>query len=96
MGDLLGYVRVGTTHPDLDRQLDALSRHGIAPVSIYQDKKTGATIERPGFNELLRYARPGSTTAGPSRRSSPPSPGSTNPSPQRKLHRRRRKQVSGM
>ena len=57
----LGYARVSTTHQDLDRQLDALGRHGIARESIYQDKKTGATIERPGFNELLRYARPGDT-----------------------------------
>jgi len=41
--------------------IDALGRHGIAPESIYQDKKTGAAIERPGLTELLRYARPGDT-----------------------------------
>lgn len=57
----LGYARVSTTHQDLDRQLDALGRYGIAQESIYQDKKTGATIERPGFTELVRYARPGDT-----------------------------------
>lgn len=57
----LGYARVSTTHQDLDRQLDALSQHGIPAERIYQDKKTGATIDRPGFAELRRYAREGDT-----------------------------------
>jgi len=57
----LGYARVSTTHQDLDRQLAALAEHGIAPERIHQDKKTGATLARPGFEELLRYARPGDT-----------------------------------
>ena len=52
---------MSTTHQDLDRQLDALGRAGIAPEAVYQDKKTGATIERPGFTELVRYARLGDT-----------------------------------
>jgi len=54
----LGYARVSTTHQDLDRQLDALAKHGIPADRIYVDKKTGATIDRPGFMELLAYARP--------------------------------------
>lgn len=57
----LGYARVSTTHQDLDRQIDALTKHGIPAERIYQDKKTGATIERPGFAELLAYARAGDT-----------------------------------
>lgn len=57
----LGYARVSTTHQDLDRQLDALSQRGIPDGRIYTDKKTGATIDRPGFAELLRYARDGDT-----------------------------------
>ena len=57
----LGYARVSTTHQDLDRQLAALTEHGIPPGRIHQDKKTGATLARPGFEELLRYARPGDT-----------------------------------
>lgn len=57
----LGYARVSTTHQDLDRQIDALTKHGIPAERIYQDKKTGATIERPGFAELLAYARTGDT-----------------------------------
>ncbi|MFE3261013.1 recombinase family protein [Nocardia sp. NPDC059091] len=57
----LGYARVSTTHQDLERQLVALAEHGIEADKIYQDRKTGATLDRPGFAELLRYARPGDT-----------------------------------
>lgn len=57
----LGYARVSTTHQDLERQLAALAEHGIAPERIYQDKKTGATLARAGFADLLRYARAGDT-----------------------------------
>lgn len=57
----IGYARVSTTRQDLDRQLDALGKHGIPPERIYADKKTGATIDRPGFTEMLAYARPGDT-----------------------------------
>nr|WP_264199961.1 recombinase family protein [Pseudonocardia sp. ICBG601] len=57
----LGYARVSTTHQDLERQLDALGHHGIPDERIYTDKKTGATIDRPGFTELRRYARSGDT-----------------------------------
>ena len=57
----LGYARVSTTGQDLDRQLDALTAHGIPPDRTWQDKKTGATVNRPGFTELRRYARPGDT-----------------------------------
>lgn len=57
----LGYARVSTTHQDLERQLDALAAQGIPPERTWQDKKTGATINRPGFAELRHYARPGDT-----------------------------------
>ncbi len=55
----LGYARVSTTRQDLQRQLDALAKHGIPPERIYTDKKTGATTDRPGFTALLGYARDG-------------------------------------
>ncbi|MGO4614720.1 recombinase family protein [Nocardia sp. 2YAB30] len=57
----LGYARVSTTHQDLERQLVALAEHGIQADQIYADKKTGATIDRPEFAEMLKYARPGDT-----------------------------------
>jgi DNA invertase Pin-like site-specific DNA recombinase len=57
----LGYARVSTTKQSLERQLDALSNAGIPDEQIYVDKKSGATVERPGLTDLLAYARPGDT-----------------------------------
>lgn len=57
----LGYARVSTTHQDLERQLVALAEHGIPDDRIYADKKTGATVDRPEFKKMLKYARPGDT-----------------------------------
>jgi DNA invertase Pin-like site-specific DNA recombinase len=48
-----GNARVSTTSQDLDRQLDALARHGIPAERIYQDNKTGPGFGRPGFITLL-------------------------------------------
>jgi len=55
----LGYARVSTAKQDLDRQVDALQRAGIAPERIYLDKKSGATTDRPGLKAALEYARGG-------------------------------------
>lgn len=57
----LGYARVSTTKQSLDRQLDALGKHGIPDDRMYVDKKTGTTTEREGLSQLLRYARDGDT-----------------------------------
>jgi DNA invertase Pin-like site-specific DNA recombinase len=57
----LGYARVSTTKQSLERQLDALTDIGLSDERIYVDKKTGATIDRPGLTKLLEYARPGDT-----------------------------------
>jgi DNA invertase Pin-like site-specific DNA recombinase len=57
----LGYARVSTSRQSLDRQLDALAVAGIAEDHVYVDRKTGASVDRPGLNELLRYARAGDT-----------------------------------
>ena len=38
---------------------NALAKRGIPDERIYADKKTGATIDRAGLDELLRYARTG-------------------------------------
>jgi hypothetical protein len=54
----LGYARVSTTKQDLDRQIDALTA-GIAPGHVYVDKKSGATVDRPGLRALLDYCRGG-------------------------------------
>ncbi|MGY0063748.1 recombinase family protein [Streptomyces sp. LZ34] len=57
----LAYARVSTTKQSLERQLDALGAAGIPDERIYVDKKSGATVERPGLTNLLAYARPGDT-----------------------------------
>lgn len=55
----LGYARVSTAKQDLDRQIDALREVGIAADRIYVDKKSGSTVNRPGLNAVLEYAREG-------------------------------------
>lgn len=55
----LGYARVSTVKQDLDRQIDALTAIGIPLERIYFDKKSGATVDRPGLRELIAYAREG-------------------------------------
>ncbi len=55
----LGYARVSTAKQDLDRQVDALQQAGIAPERIYLDKKSGATVDRPGLRAVLGFARTG-------------------------------------
>jgi len=55
----LGYARVSTAKQDMDRQVDALHQAGIAPELSYLHKKSGVTIDRPGLEVALAYARRG-------------------------------------
>jgi DNA invertase Pin-like site-specific DNA recombinase len=52
-------ARVSTAKQDLDRQIDALTAVGVPAQRIYVDKKSGATIDRPGLKAVLDYARSG-------------------------------------
>lgn len=54
-----GYARVSTTHQDLERQLVALREYGIPEDRIYTDRKTGATMDRPGWGKLQKMLREG-------------------------------------
>lgn len=55
-----GYARVSTVHQKLERQLENLSKvEGIK--TIYSDKFTGTTLERPNFNKLLKVIKQGDT-----------------------------------
>ena len=53
---LVGYARVSTGSQELDLQLDALQKYGVAKELIFTDKASGATRDRPGldacFHEL--------------------------------------------
>lgn len=55
----LGYARVSTVKQDLDRQIDALTAAGVPAQRIYLDKKSGATVDRPGLRAAIDYAREG-------------------------------------
>ncbi|QRP49062.1 recombinase family protein [Amycolatopsis sp. FDAARGOS 1241] len=57
----LGYARVSTTKQSLERQRAALNEAGIPDERLYVDKRSGATVDRPGLAELLKYARDGDT-----------------------------------
>jgi predicted site-specific integrase-resolvase len=46
-----------TSKQDLDRQIDALTAVGIPAERIYLDKKSGATVDRPGLRALLGTER---------------------------------------
>ena len=50
---LVGYARVSTGSQDLDLQLDALQKHGVAKGLIFTDKASGAIRERPGLDACL-------------------------------------------
>jgi len=55
----LGYARVSTVKQDLERQIDALTQAGVPAERIYLDKKSGATVDRPGLRAAIEYAREG-------------------------------------
>jgi hypothetical protein len=58
----LAYARVSTAKQDLDRQIEALLEVGIARDRIYADKRSGATVDRPGTTATTRAQNPPTTT----------------------------------
>ena len=55
----LGYARVSTQEQNLALQLDALQNVGCD--KIYQEKVSGASVERPELKKLLELMREGDT-----------------------------------
>ena len=55
--NLIGYARVSTTSQSLDLQMDALDAAGT--IMNFSDQASGATMERPGWAECLKYLQPG-------------------------------------
>lgn len=53
----IGYARVSTHDQNLDLQRDALKVGGCK--TVFEDKISGATSERPGLTEALAYLRDG-------------------------------------
>jgi len=51
---LVGYARVSTGGQDLDLQLDALAKCGVAKELIFTDKASGASRDRMGLAESSR------------------------------------------
>ncbi len=55
----IGYARVSSGGQNLDAQLDTLQQAGCA--KIFSDKMSGARMDRPAWERLLEYLRPGDT-----------------------------------
>jgi DNA invertase Pin-like site-specific DNA recombinase len=53
----IGYARVSTVGQNLDSQTDALQKVGCT--KVFSDKLTGSRMNRPGWEQLLEYIRPG-------------------------------------
>lgn len=58
---LIGYMRVSTDDQNLNLQKDALIAFGVADRDIYSDKKSGATMDRPGWKDCMADLRRGDT-----------------------------------
>ena len=59
MGGILGYARVSTSDQDVTGQAMRLTEAGA--IKVFSDVRSGKTIERPGLEALLAYARKGDT-----------------------------------
>lgn len=53
----IGYARVSSIGQNLDSQIDALKASGCK--KIFTDKMTGSRMDRPGWDQLMEYVRPG-------------------------------------
>lgn len=60
-GYVFGYRRVSSIQQDYARQTAALTKAGIPPERIFEDKLSGRTMNRPGFQAMLSHLRAGDT-----------------------------------
>lgn len=60
-GILVGYARVSTEDQNLDMQRDALTKAGVDPFYIFEEKSTGVHTKRPELTTCLRTLRKGDT-----------------------------------
>jgi DNA invertase Pin-like site-specific DNA recombinase len=59
MGDRLGYARVSTADQDIAGQTMRLEQAGV--IKLFTDVRSGRSMDRPGLEALLAYARKGDT-----------------------------------
>lgn len=52
-----GYARVSTVSQNYTVQIQQLKQSGVESNNIYSDKWTGATTDRPAFNELMNVLK---------------------------------------
>lgn len=55
----VGYARVSSVGQNLDSQLDALAKAGCG--KVFSEKMTSSRMDRPGWDQVLEYIRPGDT-----------------------------------
>lgn len=60
-GCLVGYARVSTTEQNLDMQIEALTKAGVAKDHIHIEKVSGASVRRPKLEWALDSLRAGDT-----------------------------------
>jgi DNA invertase Pin-like site-specific DNA recombinase len=56
---LIGYARVSTIDQNLALQLDALQKAGCE--KIFKDQASGGKVDRPGLQDVFKFAREGDT-----------------------------------
>src|SRR4051794_5699912 len=61
MTGILGYARVSTSDQDVAGQTIRLTQVGA--IKVFTDVRSGRTMDRPGLDALLAYARTGDTLA---------------------------------
>jgi DNA invertase Pin-like site-specific DNA recombinase len=54
-----GYARVSGIDQNEDRQMIAMSEHGITPERVFIDKQSGKDFERPAYKSLFENLKPG-------------------------------------
>ena len=54
---MYGYARVSSKEQNLNRQLDALAKFGVADDMVFADKASGKNFERPEYKRLISTLR---------------------------------------